>query len=144
MSEPVDHEPSESGRSVPTPDESSTDRTLLRTEYARLLSAEGYGDVRVLSHEAAERVFTERRRELLRVLDEFDVSSQRELARLVDRDPGAVQRDLQTLIEFDLVSLADDGRANRPVLAYDTVVVEPLVAPDTVVPEASFTPDDEP
>ncbi|ERH13998.1 MAG: hypothetical protein J07HB67_00252 [halophilic archaeon J07HB67] len=126
------------------PEESSPQRSLLRTEYARLHAAEGYGDVRVLSHEAAERVFTEKRREILRVLDNTAVESQRALARIVDRDPGAVQRDLQELAEFDLVAIESDGRANRPVLAHDTIVIEPLTAPDSVVPTASFSVEDEP
>lgn len=143
---PSDHSDptSASDDETTVPAESSPDRTLLRTEYARLHAAEGYGDVRVLSHEAADRVFTEKRREIVRVLNETDVASQRELARIVDRDPGAVQRDLQRLAEFDLVTVERDGRANRPVLAHDTIVIEPLAAPDAVVPTASVTVGDEP
>lgn len=137
-------QPGETDDEQPISEESSPRRSLLRTEYARLHAAEGYGDVRVLSHEAAERVLTEKCREILRVLNSTDVESQRALARIVDRDPGAVQRDLQKLAEFDLVSIESDGRANRPVLAYDTIVIEPLAAPDSVAPAASFTPEDEP
>lgn len=126
------------------PDEASTERSLLRTEYGRLHSAEGYGNVRVLSHEAADRVFTEKRREIIRVLDSTDVESQRELARIVDRDPGAVQRDIKELAKFDLVRIEDDGRKNKPVLAYDSIVIEPLAAPDSVAPKASFGVETEP
>lgn len=132
------------GGAVGASDESSPERALLRTEYARFHAAGGYGDVRVLSHEAAARVLTERRREIVRVLDETAVESQRELARIVDRDAGAVGRDLQVLVESDIVKLESDGKANRPVLAHDTVVVEPLAVPDAVVPDVSFEPEDEP
>lgn len=122
------------GSNVQIPEESSLERTLLRSEHGRVLSAEGYGDVRVLSHEAADRVFTEKRREIVRVLNDTRVESQRDLADILDRDPGAVQRDLQKLREFDLVTVEDDGRAKVPTLAYDSIVVEPLAAPDSVVP----------
>jgi predicted transcriptional regulator len=125
-------------------DESSTERVLLREDIGRTLASEGYGSVKVLSHEAADRVFTQKRREILRLLEQVEIESQRELARRLDRDPGAVQRDLQALIEADLVTVERDGRAKRPVLIHDTVVVEPLTAPRVDPETPSYTVENEP
>lgn len=132
------------GAAFPGDDESSPERTLLRTSVARALTAEGFGSVKVLSHEAADRIFTPKRREILEILDEEDVTSQRELARRIGRDPGAVQRDLQELIQADLIDIEQDGRSKRPTLAHDTIIVEPLVAPDTVGADAQYTVENEP
>lgn len=126
-------------------DESSPNRALLRTEVARALTSEGgFGSVKVLSREAAERVFTTKRQEILRVLDNHDVSSQRELAGMVNRDPGAVQRDLTELAEADLVTFTDSGRSKKPALVHDTIIIEPLVAPADIVPDVSYTVENEP
>lgn len=125
-------------------DESSPDRTLLRTNVARALSTEGFGSVKVLSREAAERVFTSKRQEILQLLHNEDVSSKRDLARKLERDPGAVHRDLEELIEADLINIDTDGRADRPYLTHDTIVIEPLVAPEAAIPEAEYTVENEP
>jgi predicted transcriptional regulator len=126
-----------------TPDESSTERALLRTHLARSLGEE-WGDTKVLSHEAAARVFTDKRHEILQALDSEPVASKRKLAERLGRDPGAVQRDLDHLIEADLVDIEQDGRSKRPVLAHDTILIEPLVAPDSVGPETSYSVENEP
>ena len=127
----------------PEDDES---RVLTRHAVADALGRDGaFGDVLILSHEAAERIFTPKRRELLRTIERREVGSQRKLADLVDREPGAVQRDLQHLIETDLVDVARDGRALKPELKWDTVVVEPIVAPDAVGEhDADFTVENDP
>ncbi|GAA0539121.1 winged helix-turn-helix transcriptional regulator [Halorubrum ejinorense] len=126
--------------------ESSTERTLLRTSIARRLTGEDdeFGSVKVISHELADRVFTPKRREILQTLNQKEVSSQRELARILDRDPGAVQRDLTELINADLVDVVEEGRSKRPVLAHDTIIAEPLVAPSGIGTEASYTVENEP
>lgn len=126
--------------------ESSTERTLLRTSVARRLAAEDdeFGSIKVISHELTDRVFTPKRREILQTLNHNEVSSQRDLARLVDRDPGAVQRDLSELIKADLVEVVEEGRSKRPTLAHDTIIAEPLVAPSGIGSEASYTVENEP
>lgn len=125
--------------------ESDPERVMLRSRLARELTGEAsFGSVKVLSHELADRIFTEKRRELLRTIANQDVSSQRELARLLDRDAGAVQRDLAQLIRADLIDIEIDGQANRPVLSHDTILIEPLVAPDNLGDEASYAIDTEP
>lgn len=124
--------------------ESSTRRALLRTAVARSLSNDGFGSVQVISPEMSSRVLTEKRREIIDVLDSTEISSQRDLARKLDRDPGAVQRDLTELIEAGIVEIHEEGRSKRPTLTHDTVVVEPLVAPDSALEDAEYTVQNEP
>jgi predicted transcriptional regulator len=115
-----------------TGSESDTDRVLARYTVANALGEAGFGDVFVLSHEAAERALTESRREILNTLATTTVESQGELARRLDRDPGNVGRDIDILVEEGLLERVQNGRAKRPVLTHDTYVVEPVVgaAPD--------------
>lgn len=128
------------------PPEDDPQRVMVSYRVADTLSKAGFGDVKVLSHEAADRIFTEKRRELLQTIENQDVSSQRDLAKRVGRDPGAVQRDLQRLIEGDLVALEDAGRANKPALKHDAIIVEPIVVPDDLVDDQdpSYTVESEP
>lgn len=128
------------------PTEDDPQRAMVSYRAADALSKAGFGEVKVLSHEAADRIFTEKRRELIRTIKNQDVASQRDLAKKVGRDPGAVQRDLQRLIEGDLVALEDAGRANKPVLKHDAIIVEPIVAPGDLLDDqdTSYTVENEP
>lgn len=110
-----------------TDPESDSDRVLARYTVANALGEAGFGDVFVLSHEAADRALTESRREILNVLVADDIESQGELARRLDRDPGNVGRDLDVLVDEGLVERIQNGRAKKPVLTHDTYVVEPVV-----------------
>lgn len=102
-------------------------RRELRQEMATALANGGMGDVHVVSHETAERVLTERRREIVRTLERQSPESVRGLARLLDRDKGAVSRDLAELAEHNVVTYEENGRARRPTLTQSHVVVEPIV-----------------
>lgn len=93
---------------------------------ARALARGGMDGVNVLSHESAERVLTERRRELVAVLDRDEVASVRDLARRVERDKAQVSRDLGVLAEHAVVDFEETGREKRPYLANDHLVVEPI------------------
>jgi len=62
--------------------------------------------------------------ELLRTIAREQPGSIRETARLVDRDIKNVHRELIRLGARDLVGFEEDGRARRPVLAYDTLAIE--------------------
>lgn len=107
--------------------EDDVERVLSRTEFGLALSRAGFGDVHVLSHEAADRALTRNRRELIRVIDSADVASISDLARRVGRDKGNVKRDLDVLARENVVAFETDGRAKRPFIRPDTVVQEPLV-----------------
>ena len=107
--------------------EDDVDRVLERTEFGLALSAAGFGDVHILTHEAADRALTKNRRELVRVIDTEDVASISDLARRVGRDKGNVKRDLDVLVQENVVAFERNGRSMRPYIKPDTIVQEPLV-----------------
>jgi predicted transcriptional regulator len=82
--------------------------------------------VHVISHESAERVLTEKRRELIDVLRREEIESVRDLARRVERDKAQVSRDLGVLAEHAVVNFEETGREKRPYLQSDHLVVEPI------------------
>lgn len=86
----------------------------------------GMDGVYVLSHESAERILTEKRRELIDVLDHEEVESVRALARRVERDKAQVSRDLRALAKHGVVNFEESGREKRPHLENDHLVVEPI------------------
>lgn len=110
------------------PDDEERNRN--RRELARLLAQSGMDSVQVIPHETAREVLTDRRRELLRAIEEYEPASIRELAVELDRDDGQVGRDLHTLAEHALVTFEQEGWGKRPVLTAETVVVEPLRWPE--------------
>lgn len=93
---------------------------------ARALAKGGMTGVQVISHESAERVLTEKRRELIDVLRREEVESVRDLARRVERDKAQVSRDLGVLAEHAVVGFEETGRVKRPYLQSDHLVVEPI------------------
>lgn len=114
--------------STALPEDDAT-RVLVSTEVGRALSAAGFGDVHVLSHEAADRALTKNRCELITVINTEAVESIRALARRVGRDKGNVKRDLDVLVDENLVAFETDGRSKRPAIKPDTIIQEPLVNP---------------
>lgn len=97
-----------------------------RAQMARALAQGGMDGVQVISFESAEKVFTPKRRELIKTLRTQDVESVRDLARRVDRDKGQVSRDLGVLAEHSVISYDEEGRAKRPYLTQEHIVVEPM------------------
>ncbi len=96
-------------------------------DFIRALSKGGLNDVHVIRRETAERVLTPERERLLETVANEDISSVRDLARQLDRNVSVVSRDLDVLFEADIINFEKDGRAKKPVMAHDHVVVEPLV-----------------
>lgn len=99
----------------------------LRAKMARALAKGGMDGVHVVDHESANRLLTPRRRQILRTLKHDQPASVRDLARKLDRDKAAVSRDLAVLATESLITYESDGRAKRPVLVQDHVVVEPII-----------------
>lgn len=97
------------------------------TEFMRKLMQGGFEDVLVLDFDAAMRVLTEKRRELLERIDEGDVESVRGLADDLDRDKASVSRDLDTLFEYELVEYERDGARKIPKTKHETVLVKPIL-----------------
>lgn len=119
-------EPAWNGGSENLPNPNDQNRVERRKQMARALARGGMDGVQVLSHESAERVLTPKRRELIAVLTEESVESVRDLARRVERDKGQVSRDLKVLAEQGVVDFEETGRAKRPYLQHDHLVVEPI------------------
>lgn len=107
--------------------QSEEEQLQLRQQMARSLGRGGMDDVHVVSQETAQTVLTPRRREIIQYLKEEDPESVRSLARELGRDKSAVSRDLATLAEHNIITYETDGRAKRPVLVANHVVVEPII-----------------
>lgn len=108
------------------PDPGRSESTPSRTEFARLLARGGMTGVQVIGQDTADEVLTERRREIIETLRTVDVGSVRGLARELGRDKGAVSRDLELLASHGVVDFESEGRAKRPYLQHDHLVVEPV------------------
>jgi predicted transcriptional regulator len=96
---------------------------------------------RRLSFETTDQlaqVFTPRAIDLLQVIAQDEPVSIREAARFVDRDIKQVSANLERLEEYSVVEFEDEGRAKRPVVAYDEIDIQlPLrQSPDTDVASA--------
>lgn len=101
--------------------------TESRVEFLKRLSEADLNDVLIVQRESAERALTEKRTELVEEISTGEAASVRDLARRVGRDVSIVSRDLDVLFEEGIVDFERDGRAKKPVLARETVLVEPLV-----------------
>lgn len=103
------------------------ERVDRRAEMARALARGGMEGVHVLSLETAQRILTPKRYEIIDVLRREEVESVRGLARRLDRDKAQVSRDLQDLAEYGIIRYDRDGRAKRPRIAQEHIVIEPVV-----------------
>lgn len=93
---------------------------------ARALASGGMEDFIIISRESAAAVFTPKRQEIVDHLRRESPGSVRELARQLERDKGQVSRDLTTLAEHGILTYEDQGRARRPVLTDEHIIVEPV------------------
>lgn len=96
-------------------------------EFIQNLMTGDFEDVLVLDLDAAARVLTDKRRELLERIDEGKVESVRRLAAELGRDKAAVSRDLDLLFEHDLIEYERDGPRKVPTAKHETVLVKPLL-----------------
>jgi predicted transcriptional regulator len=101
--------------------------TYPTTDYLKTLTEAGLDDIVILRRETAEKVLTKKRTELLEQIATGEIESVRHLARQVDRDLSIVSRDLRVLAEAEVINFEQDGRAKRPVLAHENVLVKPVV-----------------
>lgn len=90
------------------------------------LARAGHTDTLVLSTESGRRVLTPSRLALIDRLRAGPADSVRALAAALDRDKAGVSRDLALLAELDVVEFERSGRAKRPRLKHDTVLVQPV------------------
>lgn len=82
--------------------------------------------VRFQNESQLAEVFNERTYRLLRVLRDEQPASIRETARCVGRDKKNVHEELTTLEALGVIRFEEEGRARKPVFAYDDLVVTPL------------------
>ena len=109
--------------------------------FLRALSTAGIDDTLVLRSETASSVLTEKRMELVEAIASGDVESVRDLSRRLDRDVSIVSRDLDVLFEAGVIAFEEVGRAKRPVLAHQNVLVRPIVFDGEVLQETQETGD---
>lgn len=126
--------PTHDSRDRPGPDPSTfdsaeaegDDRLRERAKFSETLSQNGYHDVLVLAREHV-RELDERHVDILEHLEDHAPASVRQLAADLDEDKGTISRHLTVLAQLDAVELVPEGRAKRPVLKHEHVVLEPLV-----------------
>ncbi len=70
------------------------------------------------------RLLSEKNVELLRTIAREEPKSIRETARLVERDVHQVHDNLSDLEQLNLIRFENDGRANRPVVWYDSIDIK--------------------
>lgn len=127
------HETTETGPSVPDPNEFDADdadvvdRLAIRNAFSEALSQHGFHDTLVLGRDRAEDLFHERRLAILDYLREHDPASVRALAKGLDEDKGVVSRDLERLARLDVLEFEETGRAKAPRLKHRHVAVEPVI-----------------
>lgn len=96
-------------------------------EYLRWKAESGLSDAITLRRETAEDVLTAKRTELIETIATAEIESVRDLARQLDRDVSIVSRDLDILYEAGVIEFETKGRAKKPVLAHETILIEPIV-----------------
>lgn len=85
---------------------------------------EGEAQEPVISFESASQLFkllTQKRWELLRVMEGTGPASIREIARRADRDVKAVHGDIQAMLNVGLIDKTEDGKI---VFPYDAIHVD--------------------
>lgn len=108
-----------------------------RVTFLRRLTEAGIDDVLILNRGTAEDVLTEKRLEIVDAITTTDIESVRSLSRHLGRDVSIVSRDLDVLFEAGIIDFEEEGRAKRPVIAHETIMIEPLVFEDSVLSEPS-------
>lgn len=119
-------DPAPSTAAAPTDERAHQRRLLPRALAGGPLARAGYTDTLILSRESGRQALTPPRLELLDRLRAGPVDSVRALAAELGRDKAGVSRDLALLAALDVVTYDRDGRAKRPRLAHDLVLVEPV------------------
>lgn len=69
------------------------------------------------------RIFTRKRLEVLKLINEEEPNSIRDLARIADRDIKNVFKDLKLLKEQELIKFKKEGRRKRPTLKHKYIVL---------------------
>ncbi len=112
-----------------------TEREDSATELQRYMvetSRAGYDDVLYTDADAARRILTEKRIEIIETLAEEEVESIRDLARRLDRHVSTVKADLDVLSEEQVIEYEQQGTRKVPLLKHPNVIVKPILLNGTV------------
>lgn len=96
-----------------------------------------------LKFSQAQKLFTEKRRELLQTLSHKEFDSITELAEELGRDKKNVSEDIKKFYENGIVDLEDQGRSKKPVFEFERIEIENLEFEENQVIKNSnklFTP----
>ncbi len=108
-------------------DDADRTRAETREAIAAMERGESVADKHVLDLETEAdlaRLVSETNLELLRTIAQQSPQSMRETATLVERDFKEVHRNLRELAEFGVIEFEEDGRAKRPVIRFDELVID--------------------
>jgi predicted transcriptional regulator len=95
-------------------------------------SRAGYDDVLYTDADAARRILTEKRIQIIETLTEEEVESIRDLARRLDRHVSTVKEDLDVLSQEQVVEYEQQGQRKVPTLKHPNVIVKPILLNGTV------------
>ncbi|MDY6774353.1 MAG: hypothetical protein SVS85_04080 [Candidatus Nanohaloarchaea archaeon] len=94
--------------------------------FAERLVEAGYSDFYIMDQDAARRVLTERRLEIIGFLRKNEASSIRGLARNLGRDVKSVHHDLGVLFENGVIDFEEEADRKIPVVPFKRIFVRPL------------------
>ncbi|MDY6764521.1 MAG: hypothetical protein SV377_02360 [Halobacteria archaeon] len=97
-----------------------------KSEFARRLLEAGYKDFLILEKDDAQKVLTQKRRELLGAIEDKEIESITHLSEAVGRDVSIVHRDLDLLFKYDIIEYDEKQGRKIPKLKHEHVFVEPL------------------
>lgn len=80
----------------------------------------------VLKFSQAQKLLTEKRRELLQTLSEKEFNSITELSQELERDKKNVSQDIKKLYQNGIIDLKDQGRSKKPVFEFSKIEIEGL------------------
>lgn len=78
----------------------------------------------VLKFSQAQKLLTEKRRELLQTLSEKEFNSITELSKELGRDKKNTSQDIKKLYQHGIIDLKDHGRSKKPVFNFDKIEIK--------------------
>ena len=80
----------------------------------------------ILKFSQAQKLLTEKRRELLQTLSEKEFNSITELSKELGRDKKNTSKDIKKLYQTGIIDLKNQGRSKKPVFEFEKIEIEGL------------------
>ncbi|WP_414838312.1 ArsR family transcriptional regulator [Candidatus Nanosalina sp. VS9-1] len=112
----VEQKISESEEKIPNFSESEIEEKFKETEKKTV----------ILKFSIAQKLLTEKRRELLQTLSEQEFDSITELTEELGRDKKNTSQDIKKLYQHGIIDLKDQGRSKEPVFEFEEIQIEGL------------------